>query len=186
MFRLLILFAALGLSGCAALTPAARGPVTNPILVTTTNEELVWERAVDVLHRLHFRIARENRLGRVIETEPRVGSGVLEPWHHDAVGLGSRLEGTLQSVRRIVHISMQPSDQQTGYLVSVSAYKEIEDLPGVAANSPGAATFAESTPLERDLNPVVGETTPSGWVPAGRDVLLEQTILAQLMASYSQ
>lgn len=158
--------------------------VSNPVLVLTKNEEFVWERAIDMLHDFQFEIANENRLGRVIETAPKVGAGVLEPWHHDAVGLESRLEGSLQSIRRIVQVSLQPDDNNQGYLVSVAAYKELEDLPGIAGNSPGAATFSESTPLVRNLNPVVGQTSPSVWIPMGRDVLLEQAMLTRLRAAY--
>ena len=150
------------------------------------NEELVWERAIDVLHEYQFEIDRENRLAKVIRTAPKVGASIFEPWHKDAVGFDSRLEGTLQSVRRIVEVSMQLDDQGRGYVVSVAAYKELEDLPGIAANSPGAATFAESQPLTRDLDPVVGQSTPSGWIPAGRDPLLEQSLLNRLQLAYSQ
>ncbi len=163
----------------------ARIPITNPLLVATQNEELVWERAVDVLHDFQFEIGRENRLGRTIETLPKVGSGVLEPWHHDSVGFASRLESSLQSIRRIVVLSLQPDDNGQGYLVSVAAYKQLEDLPGVAGNSPGASTFSESTPLVRDLNPVVGQSAPSRWIPQGRDAALEQAMLNRLRDVYS-
>jgi hypothetical protein len=159
--------------------------VTNPLLVATSNEELVWERAVDVLHDFQFEIATENRLGRVIETLPKVGSGLFEPWHHDSVGFDNRFESTLQSIRRVVQISLQPDDSGQGYLVSVAAYKELEDLPGVAANSPGAATFSESTPEIRLLDPVVGQSSPSNWIPQGRDPALENAILNRLRAVYS-
>ena len=81
---------------------------------------------------------------------------------------------------------MQLDDQGRGYVVSVAAYKETEDLPGLAANSPGAATFSESEPLTRNLDPVVGQTSPSIWVPAGRDPQLEQALLARLQSAYSQ
>ncbi len=161
-------------------------PIGNPLIVVTNNEELVWERAVDVIHDFNFEIERENRLGKVIQTAPKVGASLLEPWHKDAVGFSNRLEGTLQSVRRTVQISMQQQEQGGGFVVTVAAYKEIEDLPGLAANSPGAATFQESQPLNRDLNPVVGQSAPSLWIPAGRDPLLEQAILAKLHAAYSQ
>ncbi|SFI18737.1 hypothetical protein SAMN05421753_106196 [Planctomicrobium piriforme] len=163
----------------------AQVPVTNPLLVASQNEELVWERAVDVLHDFQFEIARENRLGRVIETVPKVGSGLTEPWQHDSVGFDNRLESSLQSIRRIVLISLQPDDRGQGYLVSVEAQKEVEDLPGIAGNSPGAATFSESTPLIRDLNPVVGQSSPSRWIPLGRDLALEQAMLNRLRAVYS-
>ncbi len=181
------------LSGCAlppgggfASAPGAAPITGNPLFVATNNEELVWERAIDVLHDFNFEIERENRLAKVVQTSPKVGASLFEPWHKDAVGYSSRLEGTLQSVRRTVQISMQQNEQGGGYLVTVAAYKEKEDLPGIAANSPGAATFEESKPLNRDLNPVVGQSSPSRWIPAGRDPLLEQAIIAKLHSVYSQ
>lgn len=189
MFRsLLLLLLIVGLCGCAAGPGlfTQQQPVSNPLFVSTSNDELVWERAVEVLHGYHFEIARENRLARTIETHPQVGASIFEPWHGDAVTIADRLEGTTQSIRRTVQLSLQPSEQQTGYLVSVVVLKEKEDLPGVAANSPGAATFQESTPLQRDLDPVVGQTTASGWVPLGRDTALEQAILQRLFANYAQ
>ena len=173
-------------TGCAlpGLAPSPSVPVANPQFVQTTNAEQLWEQTVDVLHDFHFSIARENRFSRVIETEYRTGSSILEPWHGDSVGFENRLESTLQSVRRKVLIRFIPDDAGNGYLVSVEVFKELEDLPGVAANSAGGATFQESTPLERDLNLVVGQSTPSGWIPLGRDAALEQEILQALQASY--
>jgi hypothetical protein len=177
---------ALCAAGCAlpGLAPAPPVPVANPLFVQTPNAEDLWERTVDVLHEFHFSIARENRFSRVIETEYRTGSSILEPWHGDSVGLENRLESTLQSVRRKVLIRFIPDSAGAGYLIAVEAFKELEDLPGVAANSPGGATFQESTPLERDLNLVVGQSTPSGWIPLGRDAAIEQEILQAIQASY--
>jgi hypothetical protein len=153
--------------------------------VVARNDDALWERTVDVLHSFQFPVAREDRLARIIETDYKVGSGCLEPWHRDSVGPANRLESTLQSVRRIVRVTLAPVDVGGGYAVSVEAYKEREDLPGLAANSPGAATFQESTPLQFDLNPVVGQSAPSGWIPVGRDFALEQAILASLRAAYA-
>ncbi len=47
-------------------------------------------------------------------------------------------------------------------------------------DSLGEATFLESKPLDRDLNLVVGQSAPSGWMWAGRDDQLEQSIVGQL------
>ena len=118
-----------------------------------------------------FEIEREDRLTGVIETRYNTGSGCLEPWRHDSVGHANRLESTLQSIRRRVRIRLAPGNGT--YVVFVEAFKEKEDLPGLAANSPGGATFQENTPLERDLNPVVGQSRASGWIPLGRDLALE-------------
>lgn len=152
----------------------------NPLFVSTQNENLVWESIVEALEDFHFPIVSENRLQREIVTDYKVGASIFEPWHGDSVGLANRLESTLQSVRRRVVVTLIPHDQQPGYLVSVEAIKEFEDLPGIAANSPGGATFLESKPLDRDLNLVVGQSAPSGWLRAGRDYQLEQSILGQL------
>ena len=157
----------------------------NPITVGTGNDDVLWERTVDVLHDYQFHVVREDRLARVIETEYKVGSGCLEPWHHDSVGPYRRLESTLQSIRRRVRITLLPSGMGRGYAVTVEAFQEREDLPGIAANSAGAATFSESTPLDRDLNPVVGQSQPSRWIPVGRDLDLEQAILSSLRAAYT-
>jgi hypothetical protein len=165
---LLCLGLALGIGGggCASL-PAVPGwgavPQGNPIFVPVAHDEFVWERAVDVLHDYQFEIARENKLDGIIETDFKVGSSILEPWHGDSVGLANRLESTFQSIRRRVFVSVTPAEG--GFLVGVEAFKDIEDLPGLAATSPGGATFLEDVPLHRDLNLVVGQTTPSGWVP---------------------
>lgn len=181
-----LLFTACGCAAPGVAQVAAPQPLTNPIFVSSTNEELVWERAVDVIHDFQFEIGQENRLARIIQTRPKIGASVMEPWQPDSIGLANQLESTLQSVRRTVQISMQPSDQQPGYLVSVAVYKEIEDLPGIAANSPGAATFSEENdPLMRDLDAVVGQSSPSRWIRVGRDPALEEAILRQLMAVYS-
>ncbi len=173
-------------AGCAggfsSIRSAGVVPVRapNPLVVQTTNEDLVWDRMVETLEDFQFPILSENRQTRKIETDYKVGASLFEPWHKDSVGFTSRLESTLQSVRRRVVVTLVPSQQQTGYTVSVEAYKEFEDLPGVAANSAGGATFLDNKPLDRDLNLVVGQSAPSGWMWAGRDYPLEQAIVGQL------
>ena len=162
-------------SGCASSRPMI---VSNPVFVPANNQHAAWERTVDTLHAFHFPIARENRLDGVIESDYRVGSGVLEPWHLDSVGAANRLESTLQSIRRKVKVDLTPVEG--GYLVGVEAYKELEDLHGTAENTTGAATFRKNSPLERNLSVVVGQSSPSGWISLGRDTDLEQSILNDL------
>jgi hypothetical protein len=78
-----------------------------------------------------------------------------------------------------VFVLLQSSAENT-LVLSVRVDKEIEDVPGLAANYEGGATFSESQPLNRDLSQVVGQTGPSRWIPVGRDPLLEQKILAEI------
>ena len=182
---ILVLLLSAGTAACSTVPPA-QAPValSNPVFVPARGDELVWERAVDVLHSYSFEIARENRLDGVIETRFKVGSGCLEPWHEESVGFENRAESTLQSIRRRAHVSITPADG--GYLIGIEAFKEIEDLPGLAANSAGGATFQESTPLQRDLNLVVGQSTASGWIPLGRDPALEQDMLRRMQAAFGR
>lgn len=161
------------------MTP--RAPVVranNPIFVPSGNHDAVWERAVDVVHGFKFEIERESRIDGIIETKYKSGSNLFEPWHPESVGFHERLESTLQSIRRRVFVRVTPADG--GYLVAVEAFKELENLEGVAAQSIGGATFQNSEPLRRDFNLVVGQSRPSGWIPMGRDLRLESSMSQKL------
>jgi len=166
------------LSGCA-MTPPPTGGQMHVIQIPNEQRDVVWERAVDTLNRYHFIIARESKLEGVIQTEYRAGSNLLEPWNPDSLGWSNRLESTMQSIRRRVFVTMQ-SAQPGVVTVSVRVDKEIEDLPGLAANYEGGATFSDSRPLDRDLNQVVGQSGPSRWIYKGRDPILEQSLLAEI------
>ena len=168
-------------SGCLSSPLKAPAIGSSVIQVSADYRDSLWEQAVVVLHRNHFQVARESKLEGVIETQYRGGSNMLEPWHRDSVGVENRVESTLQSIRRRVNISMQSSG--AGLMtVSVRVDKEIEDLPGLAANFEGGATFPESQPFNRDLDQVVGQTGPSRWLSIGRDPLLERQLLGQIQS----
>jgi hypothetical protein len=174
-----LLFLLAAASGCTSPPLAAPTAASPGIRLNESHREVWWERSVRVLNSNHFQVARESKLEGVIETAWRGGSGLLEPWHGDSVGVSNRLESTLQSIRRRVTVVLQSSADNTQVL-TVRVDKEIEDLPGLAANYEGGATFSESQPLNRDLSQVVGQTGPSRWVSVGRDPLLEQKILAEI------
>jgi hypothetical protein len=169
--------------GCLSSPPKAGMNGGSTIQVSDTERDGLWERAVVVLNRNHFQVARESKLEGIIETEYRGGSSILEPWHPDSVGFANRMESTLQSIRRRVTVNMQSSGD--GLMsVNVRVDKELEDLPGLAANYEGGATFSESEPLNRDLNQVVGQSGPSRWLPIGRDPLLEQKLLSEIQGRF--
>lgn len=179
---ILAVLLAAALSGCASM--GAQGPpVSNPVFVRANNPEEAWERTVDVVHDYLFEIERENKLGGVIETRYKTGASSLEPWHPDSVGVVNRLQSTLQSIRRKAYVHFTPAPG--GYLVGVEAVKELEDVPR-AANFAGGATFLDNSALQRDLNPVVGQATPSGWINQGRDPALEQAMLRSINRRFGQ
>ena len=84
--------------GCLSSPPKAIG-AGSAFQMSSEYRDAMWEHAVVVLHRNHFQVARESKLEGIIETNYRGGSNVLEPWHHDSVGVENRLESTLQSIR---------------------------------------------------------------------------------------
>jgi hypothetical protein len=171
-----------GAAGCT--TFRAQSPPSNPIFVQAANQELVWERSVDVLHRYLFNIERENRLAGVIETTYKTGAGIIEPWHPDSVTFVDRIESTFQSIRRKAFIQVTPAEG--GYFVEVRAFKELEDV----ANAPtfaGAATFLDNNALPPpDFSVLVGQAAPSGWIAKGRDPHLEQALLVSLSKAFSR
>ena len=167
----------------ASAVGCASGPaIGNPVFISAGNPEAAWERTVDAIHDFKFPIARENKLDGVIETDYVVGSNVLELWNRDSVGLANRWESTFQSIRRKAFVTLAPAPG--GYYVSVEAVKEIEDVRGPVANSAGGATFQIDQPLQRDLNLVVGQSTPSGWVSLGRDYALEQAMMKRIRSRF--
>ena len=170
-------------AGCLSSPPKAGMAGGSTLQVADGQRDALWERAVVVLNRNHFQVARESKLEGIIETEYRGGANILEPWHPDSVGFQNRMESTLQSIRRRVTINMQSSGAGT-MLVNVRVDKEIEDLPGLAANYEGGATFPEYQPLNRDLDQVVGQSGPSRWLPVGRDPLLERKLTNEIQGAY--
>lgn len=158
---------------------------SNPVFVRANNPDMVWDTTVDVVHD-YFAIARENRtLGSqpgVIETEYKVGASVLEPWQQDSQGLENRLESTLQSIRRRAVVNVTPAEG--GYYIAVEVVKELEDAPGALGQSASSATFQQTNPLRRDLDLVVGQSAPQGWILLGRDELLEAELLGRLQAAF--
>jgi len=168
------------LTGCASMRPA---PVGGQVFVRGQNDEMVWEKTVDVVHD-YFAIERENHFDNVIETHYKVGASLLEPWHHDTVGFENRLESTLQSIRRKAFIHVTPTGD--GHLVSVQVYREREDVPAEPKNSPGGATFRQYVPLQRELEIDEDDIARGRWIPIGRDPRLEQEMLTSLQSRLSR
>jgi len=145
----------------------------------------MWERSVAVLNNYHFMVARESKLEGIIETHYRAGSNMFEPWHPDSLGADNRLESSLQSIRRRAVIQFQNTSTDA-VAISVRVEKEIEDVPGLAANYEGGASFPESDPLDRDLNQVLGQSTPSRWVSRGNDPALEAELIREIRQAVLQ
>ena len=180
--------------------PAPAAP-RNAVVIPPLDAELVWMRMVDVADD-YFKIQSEQRVvfangvpteGR-IDTFPQTGATVLELWRGDSVGWTERWESTLQSIRRIGTLRLLPDP--AGWRIEVAVDKELEFLPRPMQATTGGASFRNDdslyrygTPLQTlgeqvgdQPRPVAAPTPNAGWIPLGRDPLLEQRILGKLVA----
>ncbi len=178
-------------SGCIGLRrpgPAKLpvGAMPNPLLLAVADREFLHNQVVDELDN-YFKIDREERVRQIggvltegrIETFPTIGSTLLEPWRKDSTPGFEKLHSTLQSVRRRAVVRIVPSDG--GYLVDLTVYKELEDLPQPEHATVGGATIRHDSSLVRNEEQQGLPTGTLGWISLGRDVTLEQQMLANIL-----
>lgn len=165
-------------------------PQGNPAIVSSLDRDLVWDQVVDVVDD-YFRIQREERVKLVgdlltegrIDTYPRSGSTIFEPWNNDTVTPYERWESTLQSIRRIALVRVVPTEG--GFLVEVQVIKELEDVPrpeSGAVSVHNSQALRNDDALRRVANPTAGQQPTLGWIDLGRDAALEQQMLAEIQA----
>ena len=192
-FLLLMSCAILCATGCKALRsygglenqPIPATQVANPLAVPMLDRWLVMEQISDEVDN-YFRILREERIrvhdgilseGR-IETLPKIGSTLLEPWRRDSLVGFERLHATLQTVRRYAKVRVVPAGDR--YLVDVQVFKELEDLEQPRGSGISGQILRTDSTLDIDRQlPELAEPG-NGWIPLGRDVLLEQQILRNI------
>lgn len=167
-------------TGCS-MARRLRGdiPVSNPLIIPSIDFETIWNSTVAVIDE-YFEIASENRQQRRIVTQHNVGGSVLEPWNEDAGDLYDRLESTLQTIRRFAIVTVDPDPTGMGYGVRVEVFKELEDMVRPERAPAGRAIFSNEIPVNRAREVVGPVDLPQGWIPRGRDLVVEQAILRKL------
>jgi hypothetical protein len=188
---LVLLIGVFCLPGCAGflhrLPGAARPPIENPLFVPPIDQEFLWNQTVDAVDD-YFRIEREDRVrviagvlteGR-IETFPVTGSTLFEPWRGDSTPGYEKLHATLQSIRRRASVRVIPAEG--GYLLDVVVQKELEDLDKPEHATAGGATLRHDGTIIRQEGAPGRFSVTLGWIPIGRDVSLEQRMLADIAA----
>ncbi len=183
--------------------PVVPGPPPGPknsVVIPPLDAEVVWQQMVDTMDDF-FKIQSEQRVvfangvpaeGR-IDTYPQTGATLLEPWRGDSVGFRERLESTLQSIRRSGSMRLIPDP--SGWRIETVVLKELENLPRPMRATAGGASFRNDDSLYRygtplptlgqqvgdQPRPVANPTPNLGWIPLGRDPLLEQKMLGKVL-----
>jgi hypothetical protein len=158
----------------------------NPLPVPFEDRDWIMDEISDELDN-YFRIAREQRMRQVdailtegwIETHPRIGSTLFEPWHRDSQPGFEKLHATLQTVRRFAKVRVIPSQDE--YWIDLRVYKELEDLPQPIGSTVGGRLSRFDNSIDQD-ELYAPDPPNSGWIPMGRDFALEQTILNNINA----
>lgn len=195
--RVALAMVAVGLclfSGCRVFNadgpepvPTGMETVANPLPVSPLDRMVVMDQVSDELDD-YFRIWREERVRLVdglmtegwIETHPQIGGTWLEPWKKDSARGFEKAHATLQTVRRFAKARVIPASN--GYLIDLRVYKELEDLPD-PQHSPVTGRLMRhdnSLDIDRELQSTVQPN--QGWIPMGRDLVIEQEILARIQS----
>lgn len=172
--------------------------LANPLPVPVVDMDFAWEQIVAVVEE-NFKIQHEERVrlagdilteGR-IDTVPLTASTIFEPWRKDSVTFHDRLLSTLQSMRRQAFVRVIPV--QSGFLVDLQIEKQLEDLPKPIMAVNGMATFDQIQGVDRTSDPLPSLASApgvpprpappaAGWIKVGRDIPLEQVMLAEIQS----
>ncbi len=161
------------------------GGIPNPLSVPMMDRWYVMDQISDEIDD-HFRIYREERIRVVdsvmsegwIETHPKIGGTLLEPWKTDSTPGFEKLHASLQTVRRFAKVRVLPTGNS--YLVDVKVFKELEDLEQPIGSVVTTAPLRHDSTLDIDRELDAETNRKSGWIPMGRDFSLEQLILANI------
>ena len=164
------------------------GQPLNPMPVPLLARELVMDEISDEIDN-YFPILKEQRIRNVngilsegwIETRPKIGGTIFEPWKRDSTPGFERLHATLQSVRRFAKVRVIPAAEN--YLVDLRVYKELEDLPQPTGSGVSGRPVRIDNALDIDRNEIELAQS-SGWIPQGRDFSLEREILKNIEARF--
>jgi hypothetical protein len=163
--------------------------IMNPMIVPMMDRWYLMDQISDELDN-YFQIYREERIRVIdgiltegwIETHPRIGGTILEPWKKDSTAGFEVAHSTLQTVRRFAKVRVIPFGNS--YQIDLKVYKELEDLPQPVGSPIGGQILRFDNTLGSDVNEPVARQITRGWIPMGRDFALEQKILANLQSRF--
>ena len=171
----LLLVTAAMLVGCVR-APEARFP--NPMPLPSSDIATVEKVAERVLLEMNFEVVYPRSKPGRVDTENLTGANWFEFWRDDSVGDFQRVESSLHTIRRKVHVQATPAP--TGCQVEVKVAKERLSAPGTSPSGISQAYDIynpRKTSLARQDE---FKETQYTWLPMDRDDALEQVILERI------
>jgi hypothetical protein len=182
-----------------ALVPVLLGGCTraivkapDPIRIDAREYSAVFDAAILVLRDEGFTINRKDYRFGVVTTRPLFAPSVFEPWHVQNTTSYQTLESTLNSERRIVEVTIEPTGPAPGvgavpaapnpnYQLRVDVLIERHEYPmyqlsGSTSGYSVLDTYSGPSQLqtERGLLSVY-------WVPIAHDPYMEQQLIAEII-----
>jgi hypothetical protein len=177
-------------AGCIS-TPPSDNPflvrndaqIENPILIapvqpSDTAYADVFEKVLNVVED-YFKIDYAQIYDGTIICAPKTAPGFDQLWKLGSPDLRERMLATFQSMRFRCIVKIRTAGEK-GYLVQVTVFRELEDLPRPII-APNSSVFRDASTVDRSfevVDPVI--PTDGRWIPKGRDTALEDAILKKI------
>lgn len=186
--------------GCASSQTALK----NPLPVDTSEYDLIFQAAMDVLQNQGYRLDRHDYRFGVVTTYPKVSPTLGEPWYSDNTTAQQAVASTVNYQRRRVNIRLVPDPEATA-----AAAKQLTAEQAIASSSanplPGGYLLDAQVLIEQVETPLryLTGSTASGriardlrdapadlkernikenyWRVIGRDTGLEQKLMADIL-----
>src|SRR5258706_1441 len=141
------------------------------------------EKVADAVDRL-VAISGANRYDGRIEGAPRIAPGVGLLLKPGSPNVYERTLATLQSMRHRCFVQIQPetdpATQAVVYVVTVTVFKELEDVAAPLRNPGVSGAFRSDATVDREFEVVDPTMVSTAWIPKGRDYPLEQKLLRKI------
>ena len=142
------------------------------MIVPLTDRWLLMDQVSDEIDD-YFKIYREERIRILdgvmsegwIETHPKIGSTLLEPWAKDSTPGFEKLHSSLQTVRRFSKVRVIPT--VNSFQIDVKVFKELEDLKQPKLATITGRRFRNDSSLDVDVTDPWLEDLNEGWIPMG-------------------
>jgi hypothetical protein len=171
---LVVALAGFILAGCRA-----PGPTTSRVEAQLADEDAYrhfWLHAIRSVRHFGYDLDRADPAAGVITSRPLTSKQWFEFWRNDTLAADQVLEASLQTVRRKINLTIQPTPDKEEYLVSAVVNVERQDRSERSVTTPANVMQA--------FNPKSswGAASTSGitWVDLGRDPVLEAAVLKQI------